>query len=115
MKIPKLKFDPEFEERSDKDKIAYLKELASSMNHAADIMQKERNQLAIDLKKQLSLVENAEKALAIQKTITQNQLISGNQQIQELSNQIQQLQARTKAQDSVIETLNKEIKELKSK
>jgi hypothetical protein len=105
MKIPRIKFGEEFEARKDADKISYLKDLASSMNHAADLMQKERNVLAVDLKKKTALLENAEKALLIQKAIVSNHLVSGNLQIQELSNQIQDLQMQLKVANQTIEKM----------
>jgi len=105
MKIPKIKFAEEFEERPDSEKISYLKELASSMNHAADLMQKERNVLAEEVKKKTALLENAEKALMIQKSIVSNHLLSGNLQIQELSNQILNLQSQLKIASQTIEKM----------
>jgi seryl-tRNA synthetase len=105
MKIPKIKFTDEFEAKSDIDKISYLKTLASTMNNAADIMQKERNALAEEVKKNTQLLENAEKALMIQKSIVSNHLISGNLQIQELSNQIVDLQMQLKAAHQIIEKM----------
>lgn len=105
MKIPKIKFTSDFEERKDSEKIAYLKDLASTMNNAADLMQKERNVLAEQLRINTALLENAEKALLIQKTITTNQLVSGNSQVQELSCQIQELQSQLKIANKTIESL----------
>jgi len=105
MKIPRIKFGEEFESRKDSEKISYLKDLASSMNNAADIMQKERNALAVEIKKKTALLENAEKALMIQKTIVSNQLNSGNLQIQDLSNQILNLQTQLKAANQIIEKM----------
>jgi hypothetical protein len=105
MKVPKIKFTDDFEKKSDTEKIKYLKDLASTMNNAADIMQKERNVLAEEVKKNAQLLENAEKALMIQKSIVSNHLISGNLQIQELSNQIADLQMQLKDAHQIIKKM----------
>lgn len=107
MRIPQIKFGDDFYERSDAEKIAYLKQLASTMNHAADLMQKERNTLAAEVERQTSITKNAEYALTIQKGVVMNQLMSGNKQIQELSAQIQELQKQLKAANQTIEDLRR--------
>ena len=108
-RIPQIKFGDEFEQWDDSRKIRYLKELASSMNEAARLMQNERNSLAAELAEAKALVVNAEKALHIQKAVTMSQLGSGNEQVQILSKQIMDLQTRVKAQDVTIKTLNAEL------
>ena len=107
MKIPQIIYGEDFEERTDSEKISYLKGLASTMNHAADLMQKERNVLAAGIERHKLLTENAEKSLTIQKAVMTNQLISGNEQIQQLSLQIQDLQKQLKQAHQTIEDLRR--------
>lgn len=107
MKIPQITFGEDFEERTDQEKITYLKALASSMNHAADLMQKERNELAKELVKQKGLVVNAENSLSIQKQVVINQLLAGNQEVQKLSQQILGLQKQLKDANQTIEDLRR--------
>jgi len=104
---PQIAFGEEFESWDDARKIRYLKALASSMNEAARDMQEQRNEIAIQCDQLKALAANADKALHIQKTVTINQLRAGNEQVQALSKQIQELQVRIKAQDAVIEAAGK--------
>ena len=41
---PKIDWGPDFDNKADDEKIAYLKKFADSFNNALDMMQKERNQ-----------------------------------------------------------------------
>lgn len=99
----KLKFDPKFEERPAKDQISYLQKLAFSQNSALEQMQNERNELRDKLAIAEALAENADKALQIQKKIVLDAITNSNALEQETAKRIQELEARVKAQDSVIE------------
>lgn len=87
------------------EKLAYAMELASAMNQAADMMQTERNKLkerAEFAEKQLS---NCEQNLLIQKTTLTSAITNHNERTQQDAKRIQELEARVKAQDRVIEEL----------
>lgn len=108
-RIQMIKFGEEFEKWDDKHKIEYLKKLASSMNEAADLMQRERNQLAIKLQTAKDQLKNMESNLDIQKSIVFKSITDTNQAKEDYISQIQLLQARVKAQDGVIDVLNTKL------
>lgn len=88
-------------------RLEYAMELASAMNQAADVIQEERNELVSQNVSLTAQVASAQKALEIQKSITQTQLLSGNAQLQQLSAEIQKLQAELKQRDQTIEDLRR--------
>ena len=98
-----IDFSEEFEARSDRDKITYLKKLASSQNEALDLMQKDRDRIAGELTVMKALLSNAETALAIQRNIVQDSLTKSNEDSQETADRIHELETRVRAQDAVIE------------
>lgn len=100
----KLSFGPDFEKRSTKEQMRYLHSLAYSQNDALDKMQKERNELRSRLVVAEQLAENADKALQIQKKIVLDAITNSNATEQETAKRIQELEARVKAQDLVIES-----------
>lgn len=111
--IPKVKmiqFGDEFEEWTNPKKIVYLKRLASTMNQAADILQQERNKLLVEVESLKKQLENAESNVTQHKTIMINAVTQYNDERQNLSREIQELQVRVKAQDKVIEMLNESLK-----
>lgn len=112
-RIQMIKFGEEFEKWDDKHKIEYLKKLASSMNEAADLMQRERNQLAVKLNVASEQLANMERNLEIQKSIVFKSITDTNAAKEEYITQIQQLQSRVAAQDGVIEELNAKLKNVK--
>ena len=68
---PQIKFGADFEALEDRQKIMYLKKFSSSMNHAADLIQKERNDLVQKLITSERQVHNANLNVEqIQKTMT---------------------------------------------
>jgi hypothetical protein len=97
----RIEFSPKWHARRNKDKIEYLIKLASSLNHAAQELQKERNKLndlCFDVERQL--VECTNKR-------TQDQMMIH-----------QQLQNENSAKQALLEEnqmLRKEIKELEKK
>lgn len=87
-KAPPIKWGEAFDKMSEEQQINYLKQLASSMNHAADLLQKERNELAQRLNVEQQKNENAQKAVDIQKRVSADNITQSNQQIQELAQQL---------------------------
>ena len=112
-RIQMIKFGDEFEKWNDKHKINYLKKLASSMNEAADLMQRERNQMAVKLQVAKDQLKNVEKNLEIQKAIVFKSITDTNQAKEEYINRIQMLDSRVKTQDKVIEVLNTKLENAK--
>ena len=112
-RIQMIKFGEDFEKWDDKHKINYLKKLASSMNEAADLMQRERNQMAVKLQIAKDQLANIEKNLEIQKAIVFKSITDTNQAKEEYINRIQMLDSRVKTQDKVIEVLNTKLENAK--
>jgi len=105
-KVRPLIFDPEFDKRPLPAQIDYLKKLAASQNHALDLMQQERNVLAVENKILKEQVGNAEQAFHIQKDIVNNLITQNNAEKQMINDRINELETRIKAQDAVIEGFN---------
>jgi putative cell wall-binding protein len=108
-RVPMIRFGTEFEAWEDKRKIEYLKKLASSMNEAARVMQDERNELALTVSSLQQQLLNLEKNLTQVKNIMIKNITDSNESKEQNLGQIMQLQSRVKAQDAVIEQLNKEL------
>lgn len=103
--VPMIKFGDDFEKWNDERKINYLKRLASSMNHAADLMQKERNLALASLKEMKTVLEAIQENLEIQKKIVVNNLTADNAEKQELFLRIQDLERIGREKDKVIDQL----------
>lgn len=108
-RIQMIKFGEEFETWDTAHQIQYLKKLASSMNQAADMMQNERNAIAVERNTAIQQLKNAEENLAIQKSIVFKVITDANTAKDEYITRIQALEYRVKTQETVIETLNKEL------
>lgn len=108
-KFKMIKYGEEFEAWPDSRKINYLKKLASSMNHAADLMQQERNEIAEEIKVIKEQMDNAEKNLAIQKGIVLKVITDGNVANQDHINRIQLLERKLREKDETIENLQIEL------
>ena len=107
-----INFGEEFQKWGDKRQMEYLKKLASSMNHAADIMQQERNRLLEEqqvLKEQLT---NTESNLAIQKDIVLRTITSNNTAKDEYIHLIQKLEGQVRSKDKAIGILNEQVDKL---
>lgn len=88
---PRIDIGGEFDKRSDKDKIEYLIKLASSLNHAAQLIQKERNELNdLLFSKEAQLTAAYEKITAGQMMI-HKQLVRVNEEKQKLLDENQAL------------------------
>ena len=104
-KAPMIELGEPFFEQSHKEQVRYLHKLASAMNHAADIIQKERDALLsqkIALEQQLLQAQNA---LGIQKASMINAITNNNAQNQETGSRIVELQNRVKVQGARIREL----------
>lgn len=106
----RLQFGEKFYEWDTGQQIEYLIKLASSMNHAADMIQRERDNLMQKHEQLFRTLESCEKNLDTQKQININMITSANAKEQKYIKDIQILQSRVRAQDAVIEKLNAEDK-----
>ena len=102
---PQIDWGEDFNNFDDIKKIIYLKKLCSALNHATDLIQKERNQLLVDIKVTKSVAENAGEAVAIQKAIVLKAITDHNREKQEFANQLQTLERTMKEKDKIIEDL----------
>jgi hypothetical protein len=107
-KVPKFKminYGEDFEKWGDARKISYLKKLASSMNNAADLMQQERNAIAVQMDTVNEQMSNVESNLAIQKNIVLKVITESNEANQNHITRIQELENMVRKQADTIETL----------
>lgn len=90
---PKIKWGELYKQFSDKEKIEYLQKIASTMNHAAYLIQEERNGL---LK---SIDKKEEQLIKMKKTIDQNmemlqiEITKINEERQEVNKKVAKLNA----------------------
>jgi seryl-tRNA synthetase len=104
-RAPQINWGEDFENFDDIRKIIYLKKLCSALNHATDLIQKERNQLLVDIKVCNEAVENADKAVSIQKAIVLKAITDHNIEKQEFAKQLQTLEKEIKEKNKIIEDL----------
>lgn len=102
---PQINFGADFEALSETHKTIYLKKLTSSLNHALDLIQCERNALLSQAAVMRQQLENADRQVAIQKSIVEKTVTDANSDRQEMSLKIQDLTYRIAAQDKVIDSL----------
>ena len=102
---PQIDFGKDFEEFDDKRKIRYLKKLSSAMNHAADIIQKERDTLLQEIQVFMKAADHADQAVGIQKDIVVKAITNHNAEKQDLIKRIQELETEAKVQDKLIKRL----------
>lgn len=112
-RAPQINWGKDFEDFDSVKKIIYLKKLCSALNHATDLIQNERNQLLKDAKVLNQLVENADNAVAIQKSIVLKAITDHNAEKQELIRVVKELE--TKVRDLTIQntSLNSQLKKYK--
>jgi len=81
-KPPKIKWGKLYGGFNDKEKIEYLEKLASTMNHAAYLIQEERNGLLKLIDKKEDMVERAKKAMDENNEMVQIELNKVNKERQ---------------------------------
>lgn len=97
-RAPKIQWGVLYKRKSDKEKIRYLEKLAASMNHAAALIQEERNQL-------VRLCELKEQQLAVMaKAVEANNAM--------LQQEIVRMNAEQQGANATIARLNTRVKEL---
>jgi len=90
-KSPLIIIPKEWDEFDTEEKFRRMHRLASTMNHAADLLQQERNALLKELEIQKRSVENAETQVHIQKSINQQVIENLNTQTKDFAEKQAQL------------------------
>lgn len=88
------------------EKLEYAKELASAMNHAAEILQRERDDLATQIQFLRTSLESADDRVTIYKDTLTESITKHNAERQSDAAIIEEMRVRIKAQDATIEALN---------
>ena len=109
-----IRFSDEFHAKPPREQIIYLEKLASSQNEALDLMQKERNQLAVRVTTLEAQLKGAENNLMITKNIMQKNLTDTNTEREDRILRVQQLEKALKEKNVIIENLSNKLKSLES-
>jgi len=107
-RAPEIRWGGDFESWDDTRKLKFAMRLASSMNHAADVMQQERNKLLVLCKQQAAQIERHQDAYRAQGQLMNTELGQANVEKQELYKQIVQLQGALKEKQKRIKVLEAE-------
>lgn len=94
---PQIDWGEDFKAWDMEQQNRYLKRLCSALNHATDNIQKERNKALEDCHEMSNLVQNADKAVQIQKAIVKQALTNFNQEKQDLIQRLQELEVENKS------------------
>ncbi len=82
---PKIKWGIQYQNMSDKEKIAYLEKLAATMNHAAYLIQEERNNILIFNGQQEDKIIEMAKALETNQDMVVSEITKVNNERQEMN------------------------------
>lgn len=109
-RAPKIKWGHIYEKWPADRKLTYLEKLATSMNHAASLIQDERNQLVtlVELKEQQ--IEQAQKDVNANNAMLQAQITKHNAEKQDLLKASMALQAEIKTLKAEVSTHEKASK-----
>lgn len=94
---PQIVWGEDFENFDSTNKIIYLKKLCSALNHAADLIQKERNELSEKCKAMAKDLESSGKMVDIRKDTLVKAITDHNAEKQELIKRIQELEVELKS------------------
>jgi hypothetical protein len=104
-KAPKIQWGGRYKEWPIERRLKYAEGLAASMNHAADVLQKERNRLVEIAEHQERQLKGKTRNLAAQGDMLQNEMNHHNSKQQELYELIVELQKTIKQQKKRIKEL----------
>lgn len=93
---PKIAWGEAYREWSWEEKVVYLEKLSSTMNHAAHLIQVERNQLLELCVKKEKQIENMKTALDQNNEMIQQQVTKFNEQINASAAEVTRLNKRAK-------------------
>ena len=91
---PRIKWGMIYQSKSMRDKIKYLEKLASVMNHAAYLIQNERNELIVLAEKKEQQIVAMKKALDQNNAMIQSEITKMNAEHQEYFKEIKNLRDR---------------------
>lgn len=93
---PRISWGPIYKSKNDKDKVQYLEKLASAMNHAAFLIQNERNTLGelVEQKEEQIIVMKA--ALDQNNTMIQGEITKMNAERQNYNKAVADLKAKVR-------------------
>jgi hypothetical protein len=94
---PRIAWGTVYQSWSDPQKVEFLEKFGASMNHAADLLQKERNALLATCARQEDLLKRAALDQAANAELLQRQITTHNEETQTLSREVVALQAEAKA------------------
>lgn len=93
---PQIDWGEDFNSWDIEQQNRYLKRLCSALNHAADMIQNERNEALNKLHEMKQILENADQATAVQKGIAHRAITAHNLEKQELIVRIRELETEVK-------------------
>jgi len=94
---PQIDWGKDFESWDVTQQNRYLKRLCSALNHATDNIQDERNEALKECHRMSNCVENADKAVSIQKAIVLKAITDHNVEKQQLISRLQELEIENKS------------------
>jgi len=98
---PKIKWGEKFQEWEDEKKISYLTKFAESMNHAADVIQRERDALCDLIEQKEEQLIQIQPRLDANNRMIQEEITKMNEYKQEVNSTIAKLNARIRELESV--------------
>jgi len=114
-RAPKINWGSTYNAWEVKKRLRYAEELANSMNHAADILQQERNKLLKICQAQENQLKQYGEKYEAQGGLMSRELADADKEKQELYQQIVDLGKQIKQRDRTIAKLEKKIEEMKKR
>ncbi len=106
---PKIQWGKDYQNWNKASKIRYLEKLAATMNHAADLIQTERNKLMELLVQKEKQVEVMKKGLDQNNEMIQGQITDSNAKVQEASRKIILLNRKVRELEKELESAYRPI------
>ena len=90
-RAPKLRLLPGWEKRTDEQKVQYMLKLAATMNHAAKLIQDERDMLVVLMEKKEQQLKRAAAAVRQNNEVLQSEVARMNEQRQQFQQRMTEL------------------------
>lgn len=94
---PQIDWGQDFLDWDSEQQNRYLRRLCSALNHAADLIQKERNELLVELNRLKKGIEDANAAVEVRKNTLFKVITDHNAEKQELIKRLQELEVENKS------------------
>lgn len=101
-RAPNITMEEGWKELPAEQRARYMHKLANAMNHAAKLLQDERNELLEKVAYLEKQVENAQKNLDIQKNVNRNAITQMNERMQTDATQTIELQGKLRQYETII-------------